>query len=173
LVQAARRDVAAFAALYHRYVGAVYRYLYSRMGSVAEAEDLTAQVFTEALQGLGGYRERQRFAAWLFAIARRKAADHHRRRRPELPLDERLHSARKESDPLAQVLRAEALERLAGLVAGLDEAQQELLRLRFAASLSYGEIGVLVGKSEAAAKMAVHRLLHRLQQGWEDCDGSA
>lgn len=128
LVQATRRDPAAFAALYRRYVGPVYRYLYSRLGDVPEAEDLTAQVFAEALQALPGYRERQRFAAWLFSIARRRAADHYRRRHPQQPLDERLPSRTRGSDPLAEVLRAEALERLAALVGQFGEAQRRTPR---------------------------------------------
>src|SRR5690606_23373838 len=99
LVRAARGDPAAFAALYRRYVGPVYRYLYSRLGHAAEAEDLTAQVFSEALQALPRYRERKRFAAWLFAIARRRLADHYRRQRPSEPLDERLPGQPGEADP--------------------------------------------------------------------------
>ncbi len=170
LVRAARRDPAAFAALYRRYVGPVYRYLYSRLGRVAEAEDLTAQAFSEALQALPQYRERERFAAWLFAIARRRLADHYRRRRPAEPLDERLPSGAKEADPLGQVLRTEALERLAALVAGLGEAEQEMLRLRFAGGLSYAEMAAVLGKREGAVKMAMHRLLRRLEQDWEGHD---
>ena len=88
LVEAARRDPAAFSRLYRRYVTPVYRYLYKWVGTSAEAEDLTSQVFTEALEGLAGYRERGNFAAWLFTIARRKAIAAYRRQHPTLPLDE-------------------------------------------------------------------------------------
>jgi len=55
-------------------------------------------------------------------------------------------------------------------VAQLDEEKQELLRLRFAAGLTYGQIGRLIGRSEAAVKVAVHRLLHRLKAAWEESD---
>jgi len=72
LVEAARRDPAAFATLYRRYVTPIYRYIYSRLGNVADAEDLTARVFTEALEGLHRYREQGNFAAWLFTIARHR-----------------------------------------------------------------------------------------------------
>ncbi len=170
LVRAARRDPAAFAALYRRYVGPVYRYLYSRLGHTAEAEDLTAQVFSAALQALPQYRERERFAAWLFAIARRRLADHYRSRRQAEPLDERLPGTAKDADPLAHVLRAEALERLAALVVGLGEAEQEMLRLRFAGGLSYAEMAQVLGKREGAVKMAMHRLLRRLEEDWEGHD---
>lgn len=170
LVRAARRDTAAFARLYRRYVTPIYRYVYSRVGHAAEAEDLTSQVFAEALEGLPGYREQGHFSAWLFSIARRRVADHHRRRRTTLPLDEVTAGPAGQLDPLAQVVEGEALSRLGALVSELGEGEQELLRLRFAGDLTYAEIGAIVGRSEAAIKMAVHRLLRRLEAEWEASD---
>ena len=170
LVKAARHDPVAFAALYRRYVTPIYRYLYSHVGNVADAEDLTAQTFVAALEGLPGYRERGNFAAWLFTIAHNKAADHHRQQHPQLPLDEALDSPRHGENPLASMMRKEALQRLSALVAGLEEDKQELLRLRFGGSLTYAQIAQVVGSSEGAVKMAVHRLLNRLEAGWEESD---
>ena len=135
LVRAARRDPVAFAALYRRYMTPIYRYLYSSVGNAADAEDLTAQTLVAALEGLPGYHERGNFAACLFTIAHNKAADHHRQQHPQLPLDEALDSPRHGENPLASMMRKEALQRLSALVAGLEEDKQELLRLRFAGGL--------------------------------------
>ncbi len=170
LVKAAKRDCRAFAGLYRRYVTPVYRYLYSRVGDRACAEDLTSQVFAEALEALPGYHEHGRFSAWLFTIAHRRAADHHRRARQALPLADGAGPAA-QSDPLGAVLRQEALGRLAALIAGLDGEEQELLRLRFAGDLTYGEMAAALGRSEAAVKMATHRLLRRLEAAWEEQHG--
>lgn len=168
LVQEAQRRPAAFAAIYTRYVGQVHRYIYSRVGSRADAEDLTAEVFADALRALPGYRERGLFPAWLFAIARRNVAGHHRRRRPAQPLDGAAAAPDPQPDPLAQALAHETFAELDRQLAQLDEDQRELLRLRYAAGLTYREIGQVLGKREAAVKMAVHRLLGRLQAEWED-----
>ncbi|GAB4580098.1 MAG: hypothetical protein Fur0022_28370 [Anaerolineales bacterium] len=81
LVDAARQNPEAFDALYCRYLTPVYRYLYSRVQNRADAEDLTTQVFIEALEGLARYRDRGTFPAWLFTIARRRAIEYHRRKR--------------------------------------------------------------------------------------------
>jgi RNA polymerase sigma factor (sigma-70 family) len=170
LVQAARCDPAAFAALYRHYVTPIYRYLFSRLGNSADAQDLTAQVFAEALERLPGYRERGSFAAWLFTIAHHRVADHYRRQRSHLPLNDALDGPDEDSDPLAGLVRKQAIQRLAELVAHLNEDQQELLRLRFAAGLTYGQMAAVVGRSEAAVKMAVHRLLQRLAADWEEAD---
>jgi RNA polymerase sigma-70 factor, ECF subfamily len=168
LVRAARQDRAAFAPLYRRYVTSIYRYIYSRVGHRADAEDLTSQVFSEAIAALDRYREEGHFAAWLFTIAARRIADHHRQNRPELPLElvaERLTAVH---NPPAEVVQQETLRHLAQLVGQLPEDKQELLRLRFAAGLTYAQIGTVTERSEAAVKMAMNRLLKQLQQQWED-----
>jgi RNA polymerase sigma-70 factor (ECF subfamily) len=170
LAEVAKRDRSAFAALYRRYVDRIYRYVYSRVGRKVDAEDLTARIFTEALEGLEGYRERGTFSAWLFTIAHRRVVDHYRRRRPTQPLDAASEIEGDRPNPLAEVVHEERLEHLARLVRRLDEEKQELLRLRFAGELTYREIGEIVGRSEGAVKMAVHRLLRRLEEAWEDED---
>ena len=171
LVGAARHDPVAFAALYRRYVIPVYRYLYSRVGNATDAQDLTAQTFIAALEGLPGYRERGSFAAWLFTIAHHKAADHHRQQHPHLPLDEALDSPDDGENPMTTMMRRETLQRLAALVAQMEEDKQELLRLRFTAGLTYRQIGTILGRSEGAVKMSMRRLLHRLEAELEDTNG--
>ena len=158
-------DPEAFAALYRQHLPAVYRYLYRRVGHAAEAEDLTAQTFTEALDGLlrGRFQPGSNFAAWIFTIARRRSADFYRQR-PEVPLDE-------PSDPEPGLLSAlearEDIRRLQTLLAQLDEEKQELLRLRFSAGLGFAEIALLEGRSEAAVKMSVYRTLDWLREHWD------
>lgn len=168
LVEAARRDPAAFAGLYRQYVKPVYRYLYSRLGQVEDAEDLTTQVFLEAFQGLGRYRPNGPFAAWLFTIARRRFIDHLRRQRPLAELNEEVEASDASADPLTQVIQHEEFQQLQAQLAGLKESDQELLRLRFAAGLSFAEISHMLKHSEAAVKMIVYRLLRRLESKLEN-----
>lgn len=165
LVRLAQQDRAAFTPLYRRYAARVYRYTYSRVGSTAEAEDLTSQVFADALASLPRYRARSRFAGWLFTLAYRRCADFHRKP-PTDALPDQIASS-PEGDPAEQVLRRETLYRLEELLAVLPEAERELLRLRYAAGLSHREIADVLGRSEAAVKMAHSRLLHQLKLHWE------
>jgi RNA polymerase sigma-70 factor, ECF subfamily len=162
-VQKAQRDPAAFAALYRRYVTPIYRYVYSRVGNRNDADDLTSQVFTEALASLAHYREQGTFAAWLFTIAARRVIDHYRQTRPQLPLDAATDRPAAGRSPLSQAIHNEKLAQLAGLISRLEEDRQEFLRLRYAGGLTYAEIGHVTGRSEAAVKMAMNRLLRRLQ----------
>ncbi len=160
-IKAAQADPTEFAPLYRHYVRRVYRYFYSRTGQAAEAEDLTSQTFLEALEGLKRYHHNGPFTAWLFTIARRRGIDHLRRRKPQTTLDE--EQSETSTDLLAQVIGEQDTACLRALIAGLKPAEQELLRLRFAAGLGFHEIGRLLGRSEASVKMSLYRLLTRLQ----------
>lgn len=167
LVESARRDPAAFSRLYRHYVTGVYRYLYQWVRNASEAEDLTAQVFSDVLERLALYQERGTFAAWLFTIARRKAITAYRGRSPSFSLEEAEDLPDGSEDPLEQVVHGEQRERMAALFAQLDDDQRELLRLRFTAGLGYAQIGAVLGRSEAAVKMAVYRLLRQMNAQWE------
>ena len=165
LVEAARHDPEAFAALYREYLTPLYRYLYRRLSNEHDAEDLTTQVFMDVLEGLTQqrYREGGCFAAWLFTIARRRLVDFYRQR-----TDEQLDNPPSpEPSLVAAIEKGQDVQRLACLLSQLDENQQELMRLRFSAGLSFAQISMLDGRSEAAVKMAVYRTLDFLREHWE------
>ena len=165
LVSSAQRNPAEFAALYDRYFRQVYHYLYSRVGSAAEAEDLTAQTFLAALEALPRYRHRGHFAAWLFTIARNKVRDFYRSGATIIPLDE--NHPDKAGDPLSQVIQTDQVEQLTNLIRKLDADEQELIRLRYVADLSFAVIGVCLGRKEDTVKKTFYRLLARLQRQLE------
>lgn len=162
LVAAAQADPAAFSQLYDRYVQPVYRYLLSRMGSTHEAEDITSQTFMAAYESLGRYRERGQFSAWLFRIARSKLNDHFRRHKREVGLEAAGEILERE-DALGVLIRAEELSQVRSLIDRLNEDEQDLIRLRYVADLSFGEIADLLGRREDAVKKSVYRLLARLK----------
>lgn len=126
LITISRGDLSAFAGLYRAYVRPVYRYLYSRLGRVEDAEDLTTQVFLEALEGLPGYRHKGYFSSWLFTIAHNKFVDHCRRNRVEFPLENVHREALHMKDPLVRVIQSEEIQRLAEQIQKLEEDEQEI-----------------------------------------------
>ena len=77
--ECARMDIAQLVAEYHQ---AVYRYAYRLAGSVADAEDLTQQVFLAAQQKLGQLRKVESARSWLFTILRNCFLKARQRRRP-------------------------------------------------------------------------------------------
>ncbi len=166
LILNARKDLREFKQLYLRYVQPVYRYIYSRIQSSADAEDATAQTFLSALEGFSHYKHDGHFAAWLFSIARRKTADIFRKQRREEPLNETTPDD--EEEMLTKIMKLERSERLKAIISVLPAEDAELLRLRFAAGLNFNEIALLVNRSEDAVKKNLYRLLDRIQERMEE-----
>lgn len=166
MVTAARHDPAAFGDLYRLYVEQVFRYLYSRIRNVEEAEDVTAQTFLAAFNAFDHFRKDGHFASWLFTIARNKATDHFRQRGNITYLND-VDNLPVENDPLHSVIRTEQAKALASLIQALPEDDRELLRLRFLATLSFPEIARFLDRKEDAVKKSIYRLLARLHSQLE------
>jgi len=165
LVTLARQDRSAFVALYRRYLPRIYRYVYRRVGNQQDAEDVTALVFTEALECLEDYQEQGSFAGWLFTIAHHRVADYRRRQRERVSLEEVVPALSNSGPgPEALALQRDRLEQVAQALDELTPDRQEALALRFFGELSNKEVAQAMGKSEAAVKMLVCRAIRQLQR---------
>jgi len=169
IVHAAKANPAALGDIYDRYVQDVYRYLYSRVQNESDAEDLTARTFLTVLENLPSYRERGRFKAWLFTIAHHTAMDFFRSQHPSSPL--KSHHAVEDKPLLTQVIQSERIQRLSTLIQELDPDEQELLRLRYVAGLTFAEMGHVLGMKTDTAKKSLYRLQARLRAQMEAYDG--
>lgn len=166
IIKAARQDPKAFGELYMLYVQQVFRYLYSRVGNVHEAEDITAQTFLVAFESFDRFRQDGHFASWLFTIARNKAMDHFRQRKNISSIDEAVDVS-VDGDPLYGVIQSEQTAALSELIQALSEEDRELLRLRFLAAMSFPEIAHFLHRNEDAVKKSIYRLLARLHSQLE------
>ena len=168
LIERARSEPAAFVALYDAYVERLYRYAYRRLGSHPDAEDITAQTFTRALERLDQYEWRGApFGAWLFRIAHNLIVDQHRRPAAPLSLDglpeQVADPCDDEPTPEEAALGREAIDTVWAAVATLPALQRRAVTLRFGRDLSHAEVGVLIGRSEAATKQLIYRAMQALR----------
>jgi RNA polymerase sigma-70 factor (ECF subfamily) len=158
-------DRPAFEDLYRDYLGRIYAYVRAQVGSAADAEDVTSQVFMNAYQAYARFETRNSTpAAWLFRIARNATLDHFRasNRRDRLRRTiERQPQA--EEDPAGQAEERIQYRALLVQVAELPERQRDAISLRHS-GLSFDEVGTLLGCSEDAAKMLYHRALKALRE---------
>ncbi len=172
LVMAARKNPTVFGQLYQRYYDRVYAYLLARTGDVEDAADLTQQVFLKALDALAQFRpQKGTFAAWLFGIARHSATNFQQRRLRTVAWDypgNEIAPPGYSNDLEETVLQFESFVQLRRLCASLAPAKQEMLALRFVAGLTSAEIGALFGKSEAAVKIQLTRILHSLKEQYHE-----
>lgn len=155
----------AFAALYDRYMKPVYRYLVCRVNDVQTAEDLTTQVFLTALERFSQYRGHGKFAAWLFTIARNKSIDFFRTSRREIPLEDCPVQKTIGED---QTCAGDDARHILALIATYLPEERDLLDMRFAAEMSFGEMAQVLHRSENAVKKQVYRLLERIRKELEN-----
>ena len=167
LVDAARADPAQFDALYRKYVAQVYNVAVYELGNQHDAEDATERTFLSALAALPRFQERagkadgegaSTFRIWLFRIARNVIAERRRglRRRPEAPLDQAIDAPAAtdvertvvERDSVASAMRS--IDRLSG-------DRRRALVLRFVHELTTQEIAEVLGRSEGAVRVLIHR----------------
>jgi RNA polymerase sigma-70 factor, ECF subfamily len=162
-VEAARRDPRRFEALYRKYVAQVYSFALYELRDTHAAEDLTAQVFLRALAGLPGFREQQQppdssFRVWLFQISRNALRNERRRRsrHPEAPLDAALSMPATDDVP-EHAAQREELRRALTVIQALPDDRRRALVLRFVHEMTAREIGEVLGKSEGAVRVTIHR----------------
>ena len=158
LIEAARGDPSRFAELYESNFDRVYAFVARRVPGREEAEDLTAEVFHQALAGLSTFVwQGTPFAGWLLGIASHLIAQRWQRaaRQPEGPVD-----------GLELVGVSEQTERQAmftQLVDRLPDHQRHVIRRRFLDQRSIREIAQELGRSEGAVKQLQFRALENLR----------
>ncbi len=161
LIEAAQADPRQFAAIYEANFERVYAFVARRVRDRSTAEDVTADVFHQALANLKKFEWRGvPIAAWLYRIASNALADHFQSRAraadsPPPPVEE---------PDLMLVERRATLYRLIDRLPG---DQRRVIVMRFAEERSIREIAEHLGRSEGAVKQLQFRGLQtlRLQMG--------
>lgn len=157
LIEAAQKDPSAFAPLYEEHFDRVYAYVVRRVRDRHQAQDITSEVFQQALANLSRFEWRGApFAAWLYRIASNAIADHFQRqtRQVDRPPDERLAIDSDDIERRATVFR---------LVEKLPDDQRRVIAMRFAEGRSIREIAKQLGRSEGAVKQLQWRALQTLR----------
>jgi RNA polymerase sigma-70 factor (ECF subfamily) len=169
LVDAARADPARFEPLYRKYVAQVYSYALYELGDHHDAEDATERTFLAALGNLGQFEERARpadgegastFRVWLFGIARNGVAQRRRqlRRHPQAPLDAAADQPGPD-DVEASATAHEAGDAAWRAVGKLRGDRRRAVILRFVDEMTTAEIAGVLGRSEGAVRVLIHRAL--------------
>jgi RNA polymerase sigma-70 factor (ECF subfamily) len=165
-------DAGAFARLYARHKGPLYRYFLRQCGQAAIAEELFQDVWLKVIAARAGYVPQARFTTWLYRIAHNRLVDEYRARQRRLPVsgDEdcpewEAAPAPVEEQPEYREERRQQAERLLALLAELPEAQRETVLLREEAGLSLEEIAEATGTGRETVKSRLRYALARLRRG--------
>lgn len=170
-------DANAFARLYARHKGPLYRYLLRQCNQPAVAEELFQDVWLKLIAARTHYAVQARFAAWLYRIAHNRLIDHYRADKRRLPASYagdcpewiEVPAPMEEQPEQRENCRRQA-ERLLGLLAELPEAQREALLLKEEAGLSLEEIAHATGTGRETVKSRLRYALARLRHGLGEAD---
>jgi RNA polymerase sigma factor (sigma-70 family) len=161
VIASSRERPECFEAVFDRHGGTIYRYLRRRVGA-ALAEELTAETFARAFRARRRFDRRGESALpWLYGIAANLLRMHRRREERRLRAYARAAERGFEPSPSADSdhrLDAGALRpALAGALAGLPQAQREVLLLHAWAELSNEEIAIALSISASTVRSRLHR----------------
>lgn len=168
------QDPQAYDGIYLLYADRVFRYILVRVGDVDTAEEITSQLFVHLIERLNKYRIAPAdnvaiFSAWLYRMTYNKMVDAIRRTRrsPQMPIDviQDMPTGQVVSDDVIQKIEH---EQLLGTLLQLNEAQRDVILLRFIEGYNIAETAQIIQKTEGAVKALQHRAIGNLRRHIED-----
>lgn len=142
-----------------------YAFFYVKTNNKQIAEDLTQEVFYQAIKRFHTFSYESTLQTWLFAIAKNRLKNYYRRKKYQSQL---LQKIPKEQDmpasPEQELLEKEKQKTLIGAIHQLDEVPKEIVMLRIYGELSFKEVAVLVNKSENHTRIIFHRAKLKIQK---------
>jgi len=156
----------AFSFLYNQNVTRIYNYIYYRVGSEDDAEDITSRVFYRAFGHITTYEDKGiPFSAWLYRIAHNLIANWHRdkQRRKEVPLDDQPEMPHRVDLPETWIEKKQEMDLLLRGIRRLAPDRQQLILLKYLEDLSNADIAMIMGRTEGAIKSLYHRALLALK----------
>ena len=161
-----------FESLYAENFQNVFQYLVHCVGSVSDAEDLTAQVFFKAMRNLWRYRwNRGSFKSWLFRIAHNEMKSYYRKKgRHEKLWDqvESLDGIAKSGNEIMEAENERQKDRfyvfLQKRIAELPPEENSLLVMRFFQNKTFEELGEIFKVRKGTLAMRIHRSLKKLKK---------
>lgn len=160
----------AFEEIYDYYAPKIYRFVYFRVSSVEDAEDLVSQIFIKLLKSLTreSGREVNNLQAFIYSIARNLVTDFYRQKKIVIAFDDKIKNELIDSKRSIENLNLSIdfsieINNTMQAVKGLEDNCQEIIILRFVNDLSIKEIAIILGKSSGSIKVSLHRAIKKLR----------
>ncbi|HZQ92205.1 MAG TPA: sigma-70 family RNA polymerase sigma factor [Terriglobales bacterium] len=156
-------DESAIGELYDRYSCVVYGAALRVLGDTGAAEDVLQDVFMQLWRNPSAFNaNRGSLAAWLSVIARNRAIDRLRRRKPETDFEDVALSVDAGLDDAAE--RARAIEKVRGVLAGIPGEQRAAVEMAFFEGMTHSEIAQKTGQPLGTVKTRIRTALLTLRR---------
>lgn len=158
-------DQGAMAALYDRYSCIVYSVALRVLQDTGGAEDVLQDIFMQLWRNPGSFdSSRGNMAAWLAVIARNRAIDALRRRRPQDDIENVIVSV--EPDMASEAERSRAMEKIRGAMESMPAPQRSALELAYFEGLTHMEIAEKTGEPLGTVKTRIRTGLLTLRKAF-------
>jgi RNA polymerase sigma-70 factor, ECF subfamily len=160
-------EPSAMAALYDRFSSVVYSVALRVLGDTGAAEDILQEVFLQLWRNPASFdASRGSLGAWLAVIARNRAIDGLRKRRPEIDVEDVVLSI--EPDLADEADRARAAERVRGVLGSMPAAQRSALEMAYFEGLTHTEIAAKTGEPLGTIKTRIRAGLATLRKAFQE-----
>jgi RNA polymerase sigma-70 factor (ECF subfamily) len=155
--------VEKLAILFERHHVVLFNYFLRLTGNRPVSEDLVQEVFTRILKYRTTYRGEDRFAVWMYKIARNAHIDFLRRQKETVPLEDQFEEAQSaDLIPEERVERQQEAALISRALKKLSPKKQEVILLSRFQNLKYREIAELMECPVGTVKGMVHRAVQEL-----------
>ncbi|MFA5133253.1 MAG: RNA polymerase sigma factor [Patescibacteria group bacterium] len=159
------KDADSYGAIYDRYVTRIYRFIYFKVGSQTDAEDITSETFLKAWQYIKESQQVKNLNAFLYSIARNLVIDHYRFQAKKMEFEEVPIAEPQEDNNLPQTLDIKKNEeKILAALKTLKNEYCEVLILRYFDDVPVGDISQIIGKSTGNTRVLIHRALAALKR---------
>ncbi len=161
-----KRDTESYGQLYDLYIERIYRFVYFKVQTKEDAEDVTSEVFLKAWQYIieKSPTAIESVSGLLFSIARNSIIDWYRQKakKPVVSLEviTEMASEKNEQEALASL---QEVEQMLELMKKLKQDYQEVLILKYIEGLKMSEIAKVLGKSGVSVRVLLHRATKKLK----------
>jgi RNA polymerase sigma-70 factor, ECF subfamily len=166
LTRIGQRDENAMEAVFRRYSGPVYSVAFRVLRDSGQAEDVLQEVFLQLWRKPAAFvQNRGSLGAWLVVIARNRAIDVLRRRKPSSSVEDVVLASPVNVADEAE--RNTVMQKVRGVIANLPEEQRKTLQLAYFEGLSHTEIASRTGDPLGTVKTRIRQALITLRKALE------
>jgi RNA polymerase sigma-70 factor, ECF subfamily len=156
----------AMGRLYDRYSAVVYAVALRVLGDAAAAEDVLQEIFMQLWRNPSAFdASRGNLAPWLAVIARNRALDTLRKRKPQAEIDETTVCL--EPDLAANADRMRVAEKVRSTLKQMPAAQRSALEMAYFEGYSHSEISQKTGEPLGTIKTRIRSGLIMLRKAVE------
>ncbi|MDD5043049.1 MAG: RNA polymerase sigma factor [Patescibacteria group bacterium] len=161
-----RGDKEAYGELYDNYVASIYRFIYFKVSSRSEAEDLTSETFLKTWDYLADQEKSSRietFGPFIYRVARNLVVDYYRNRIEETAL-EGIESSTEKMDLKTNMELDEQVREIEEGMKDLKEEYREVILLKYIEGLGISEIAEIIDKTKGSTRVLLHRAVKALKE---------